>query len=60
MPKTDKELADELDARDRLRNRGYEQVKCGMCNGFGWQGHPEVNCPACEGRGYRWQAPITK
>jgi DnaJ-class molecular chaperone len=59
MPKSDKELADELDARDRLRARGYEQVKCPACQGLGMEGF-DIACFRCEGKGYYWQAPITK
>jgi hypothetical protein len=33
--KTDKELADELDAQERLRNRGYKKELCSKCNGLG-------------------------
>lgn len=58
MMKTDKEIADELDAKDRLIARGYKQLKCEKCNGFGQFG--SVVCWKCEGRGYYWQAPITK
>lgn len=31
--KSDKELADQLDAEDRLRSRGYEKKTCEKCNG---------------------------
>lgn len=57
--KSDKELADELDAQDRLRNRGYERKTCDRCGGRG-QSAPDINCWQCHGRGYYWQAPITK
>jgi DnaJ-class molecular chaperone len=57
--KSDKELADELDAQDRLRNRGYEQVACEKCGGLGFEGF-DIACSKCEGKGYYWQAPITK
>ena len=59
MPKSDKELADELDARDRLRARGYERVPCEKCNSLGLEGF-DIVCSRCEGKGYFWQAPITK
>lgn len=58
MSKTDKELADELDARDRLEARGYKRVTCTKCNGFGQFG--SIQCWQCEGRGCNWEAPITK
>jgi len=56
--KSDRELADELDAQDRLKARGYEKVTCENCRGEGHQ--ISVECFKCEGRGYYWQAPITK
>lgn len=60
--KTDKELADELDARDRLIARGYKLVKCDVCAGYGHLGSNMFTpiCPTCNGRGQRWEAPITK
>lgn len=57
--KSDKELADELDAQDRLTARGYKRVPCEPCRGTGQRG-PDINCWHCEGKGYIWQAPITK
>lgn len=59
MPKSDKELADELDAQDRLRSRGYERVTCARCRGVGLEGF-DIACSVCEGRGYRWLPPIEK
>lgn len=60
----DKELADQLDAQGRLRNRGYKRVKCDKCQGVGSVLHPIwtilVDCGACQGKGYHWQAPLTK
>lgn len=50
--KTDKELADELDARDRLRKRGYKWERCPTCNGL------KENCFTCKGRGGIWEAPL--
>lgn len=58
MPKSDKELADELDARDRLEARGYQRVTCPKCKGFCQFG--SIQCWKCEGKGYCWEAPITK
>lgn len=58
MAQSDKELADELDAQDRLIARGYKRETCPKCNGYGALG--SVQCWQCEGRGYYWQAPITK
>lgn len=58
MPKSDKELADELDARDRLTNRGYKQATCPKCNGYGACG--SVQCWKCEGKGYYWEPPLMK
>lgn len=57
--KTDKELSDELDARDRLYARGYRQVTCDRCNGRKQIG-PDICCWQCEGKGYVWEAPLTK
>lgn len=42
--KTDKELADELDAKDRLRRRGYTQKPCLSCNGKGYQWVSPIMC----------------
>ena len=55
---SDKELADKLDAQDRLIARGYTKVTCEKCKGLGQFG--SIECWRCEGRGYIWQAPITK
>lgn len=59
MPKSDKELADELDARDRLIARGYERVKCPKCDGLGLR-FGDVQCWQCEGKGYYWMPPLMK
>ncbi len=59
MLKTDRELADELDARDRLEARGYKRKLCDKCGGTG-QSYPDIVCNKCEGKGCRWEAPITK
>lgn len=54
-PKTDKELADEVDARKRLEKNGYRRVTCKSCNGFkGDDGY----CMACGGKGYHWESPL--
>lgn len=55
MDKNDKELADELDARDRLRNQGYQWVACESCKGIRFD-----YCAACSGKGGRWQAPMMR
>ncbi len=60
---TDKELADQLDAEDRLLKRGYRKISCIYCNGRGGgqtKHDPYSRCFECEGKGYRWSAPITK
>lgn len=44
-----KELADELDAADRLRARGYVWVNCKHCHG-----NTLISCPACQSKGGRW------
>lgn len=59
MAKSDKELADELDARERLENRGYKKVACEKCGGIGWS-TPNDPCLRCGGKGYHWQAPLMK
>jgi DnaJ-class molecular chaperone len=51
--KSDKELADQLDAEDRLRGRGYEKQICPKCNGYGQFG--SVVCWQCEGKGHIWK-----
>lgn len=68
--KSDKEKADELDAQDRLRARGYQWKTCHHCKGTGYfvQGGKNskgeefaaaLDCLTCKGRGGLWQAPIT-
>lgn len=52
-PKTDKELADEVDAQKRLEKNGYRRVTCKSCNGVSLR-----YCPACGGKGYHWEAPL--
>lgn len=57
---TDKELADHLDAQDRLRARGLERYTCETCKGTGANKHqsiylPYVPCFHCRGRGYTWE-----
>jgi DnaJ-class molecular chaperone len=58
MAKSDREIVDELDARDRLVARSYERKTCPKCNGFGQFG--SIQCWQCEGKGYYWEAPITR
>lgn len=58
MKKTDKELADEIDARKRLENHGYTRKPCtnpDCIHGLlqGWE------CPLCHDKGYTWEAPLT-
>jgi hypothetical protein len=64
-----KELADELDAEDRLKARGYYKKDCNHCKGTGFLPGFESNssyhvapypCFACDGKGWRWEAPITQ
>jgi DnaJ-class molecular chaperone len=60
---SDVELANQLDAEDRLRNRGYTKTECPSCRGAGWGRNPwnrNIPCSMCDGRGYFWQAPLTK
>lgn len=60
MSTSDKELADRLDAQDRLIARGYVRETCKSCNGIGSNPRTDAPCYSCEGRGFRWQAPIEK
>jgi len=60
---SDKELADQLDARDRLFARGYRQVPCQKCGERGFTEHStggvpwSYPCVYCHGHGYNWVAP---
>lgn len=66
--KTDKELADELDAKQRIRSHGGEWVICSKCHGvgrttFGGKGMMGLNtatCFHCDGRGGRWEMPMMR
>lgn len=64
MSKSDKELADSLDAYDRLIARGYKRVSCDKCKGIGYARDSFHNwgipCSSCEGRGFHWEAPLMK
>jgi len=61
--KSDKEFADELDARDRLKRRGFKMQTCKLCKGTGMfiaeRDHYQsfLSCHACAGKGYIWEAP---
>lgn len=48
----DKELADELDARDRLRKRGLFWKACSLCHGC------RESCPVCRGKGGFWEPAL--
>lgn len=55
---SDKELADKLDAEDRLRARGYRKVPCRICKGMGAVrrgAYPEYPCHHCDNKGYTWE-----
>lgn len=63
--KSDKELADEIEARERLVARGYTKIACKYCGGFGKVPNPShkglfFECVSCDGRGYTWQAQFTR
>lgn len=62
LKKSDKELADQLDAKKRLRDHGYTQKTCQKCRGTGMMLHGPGNhhCYSCEGRGYTWEAPFMR
>ncbi len=55
--KSDKEVADELDARDRLKARGAVWMTCRACEGLS-----EIigYCPSCQGNGGRWSFPLER
>lgn len=57
----DKELADLLDAQDRLKKRGYRKITCLTCGGSGIEGRDWTmivcECPQCHGKGYIWKTP---
>lgn len=55
--KTDKELADEVDARERLKARGYEQKRCPVCSK---DYRLRDFCSRCGGKGYVWEAPLMR
>lgn len=56
--KPNKELANELDAEDRLRGRGYTQEPCSSCRGSGMKmiNGALTPCLSCDGRGFHWRA----
>lgn len=71
--KTDKEIADELDARDRLIARGWKYKKCLPCGGTGQYFRAPVGkekdlagsvnkvldtCACCGGKGHGWIIPL--
>lgn len=64
--KTDKELADELDAQDRLIARGLAKKACPMCDGTGVLVMTElsvpyhITCTRCDGKGHSWEGRPTK
>ena len=55
---TDKEFADELDAQDRLRARGYRQKTCPSCKGS--SNEHTFTCWRCKGKGVVWEAPMER
>jgi len=61
--KSDKELAEQLDADKRIRSHGYKKKTCPYCNGIGIDQSPRRNyvgtrCYPCGGKGYTWEAPL--
>lgn len=56
--KTDKELADELDAQKRLEGHGYIRHACDTCHGTGMQRYSK--CFRCEGKGHTWESPLMR
>lgn len=58
-----KELADKLDAEDRLIKRGYKKESCINCNGAGYiifedLGTSPQPCYTCKTEGFIWQSPL--
>lgn len=66
----EKELADKLDAQERLERRGYKRKRCPHCMGQGFVGKDQYDqdrstplmrlCHSCGGKGFTWEAPITR
>jgi hypothetical protein len=58
----DKELLEQIKAKEELEHRGYKWVKCSICDGYGAKitRCEYVPCSVCNGKGYHWEAPITK
>lgn len=59
MKKTDKELADELDAQSRLKRKGYRQRPCVNLN-CAKDRIRGMRCLTCGGKGYTWEAPLMR
>jgi hypothetical protein len=54
--KSDKQLADEIDARKRLESEGAKRVSCKIHKGV----PTEQYCPICRGKGYYWEFPLMR
>lgn len=54
-----KELADRLDAEERLRKRGYTKRRCDTCKG-GTDFRLAGRCYSCGGKGFRWSGPMMR
>lgn len=68
--KTDKELADDLDAKKRIREHGGLWKNCSKCNGTGQvaldhgpgkHARWSINeCFSCGGKGGHWEMPTMR
>ena len=59
MRQKDSEKLAEIEAREKLRAKGYSWKNCKSCCGTGHASHG-YKCFACGGRGGYWQAPIMR
>lgn len=59
---TDKELADRLDAKKRIRDHGGTWKTCHRCKGAGYDfpHNGMVPCFICNGRGGEWEFPMMR
>lgn len=54
--KSDKELADDLEAKKKLENAGYKKKPCPNDNCI--KDRVKGHCFTCNNKGYIWQAPL--
>ncbi len=58
--KTDKEILEAIEVKEKLESRGFRKISCKNCNGMGYFGIFFSQCLICHGKGYIWESPITK